>query len=82
MPRPADGLTVFNTKGFCRGRDRSAWARPTFRRFWWTKPATLYPVQQTAKGAWRQPGKTCPAKGWRTYQTRMESVSGGYRPLP
>ena len=73
-------VTVFNTKGFDRGRDRPRWARPTFRR-WQTKPATLYPVQHTEKGALRQPeGPACQGlahlsdPSWKPLPRRLPSL--------
>ena len=67
-----DNLTVFNTKGFAG--DEIVPLGETDVQALADEAGTLYPVQHTEKGAFVHL-KDLPAKGWRTYQTRMESVS-------
>ena len=69
---PGDNLTVFNTKGFAG--DEIVPLGETDVQALADEAGTLYPVQHTEKGAFVSL-KGLPAKGWRTYQTRMESVS-------
>lgn len=68
---PGDNLTVFNTKGF--DGDEIVPLGETDVQALADESGALYPVQHTAKGAFVHL-KNLPAKGWRTYQTRRESV--------
>ena len=69
---PGDCLTVFNTKGF--DGDEIVPLGETDVQALADETGNLYPVQHTEKGAFVSL-KALPAKGWRTYQARTESVT-------